>query len=42
LNLLRTGLVVAVLAAAALALRPVSGYPENKRRTSSEGRPAQK
>jgi hypothetical protein len=30
------------LAGAALALCPVSGYPENKRRTSNESRPAQK
>jgi hypothetical protein len=29
------------LAGAVLALCPVSGYPENKRRTSLEGRPAQ-
>jgi len=29
------------LAVVALALRPVSGYPENKRRTSLESRPAQ-
>jgi hypothetical protein len=29
------------LTVAALALRPVSGYPENKRRTFLESRPAQ-